>query len=192
MAQVLEGARQVFMADGFEGASVDDIAKAANVSKATLYSYFSDKKLLFLQVASAECERQAGEAIEKIDRSAPPRVVLDQVGRHFLRFLTSTFGVQVFRICVAETDRFPELGRQFYASGPGAMRAEMVAYFEAAIARGEMAVEDKPLAADQFAELCKADIWARLVFGVSSAVSDAEIDRIVAGAVDVFMARYGV
>ncbi|WP_372674886.1 TetR/AcrR family transcriptional regulator, partial [Aquicoccus sp.] len=41
--QVLEGARKVFMADGFERASVDDIARAAGVSKATLYSYFPDK-----------------------------------------------------------------------------------------------------------------------------------------------------
>ena len=37
--QVLAGARDVFMADGFEGASVDAIARAAGVSKATLYSY---------------------------------------------------------------------------------------------------------------------------------------------------------
>ena len=49
--QVLAGAREVFMADGFEGASVDDIARAAGVSKATLYSYFPDKKLLFMEVA---------------------------------------------------------------------------------------------------------------------------------------------
>ena len=45
--QVLEGARSVFLADGFEGASVDQIAKVAGVSKATLYSYFPDKRLLF-------------------------------------------------------------------------------------------------------------------------------------------------
>lgn len=189
--QVLDGARRVFMADGFEGASVDDIARAANVSKATLYSYFSDKKLLFLEVASSECQRQSCEAINTIDTSAPPRVVLEQVGKHFVRFLTSTFGQQVFRICVAESDRFPELGRQFYGSGPAVMRAEIVRYFEAAIARGELAIEDKPLAADQFAELCKADVWSRLIFGVSASITPPEIDRVVAGAVDVFMARYG-
>ena len=37
--QVLEGATQVFLQHGFEGASVDDIAREAGVSKATLYSY---------------------------------------------------------------------------------------------------------------------------------------------------------
>jgi hypothetical protein len=47
------------------------------------------------------------------------------------------------------------------------------------------------LAADQFGELCKADVWPRLMFGVSKRVTDAEIDRVVRGAVETFMARYG-
>ena len=189
--QVLEGARQVFMADGFEGASVDEIARAAAVSKATLYSYFPDKRLLFMEVANAECARQSQEALDSIDMAAPPREVLNQAGHHFLRFITSTFGQQIFRICVAESDRFPEIGQSFYNSGPAVMRAEMAHYFEEAATRGELEIGDYVLAADQFGELCKADIWTRLIFGVSKSVSDAEIDRVVEGAVEMFMARYG-
>jgi AcrR family transcriptional regulator len=187
---VLEGARAVFMADGFEGASVDAIARHASVSKATLYSYFPDKRHLFMEVANTECARQSREALDAIDLAAPPREVLSQAAHHFLRFITSTFGLQIFRICVAEADRFPELGRRFYASGPEVMRAEMAAYFKGAEARGELRIDDYVLAADQFGELCKADIWPRLIFGVSDHVTDAEITRVVEGAVDMFMARY--
>lgn len=190
--QVLEGARDVFMVDGFEGASVDDIARAAGVSKATLYSYFPDKRLLFMEVANAECARQSQDALNAIDMSGPPRDVLCHAGKHFLKFITSKFGQQVFRICVAESDRFPEIGREFYRSGPERMRAEMSEYFEAAMERGELQIEDFTLAADQFGELCKADIWPRLMFGVIDTVSDADIDRVVDGAVDTFLARYGV
>ncbi|WP_299139284.1 TetR/AcrR family transcriptional regulator [uncultured Tateyamaria sp.] len=190
--QVLEGARLVFMADGFEGASVDDIAKSAQVSKATLYSYFPDKRLLFMEVANMECARQSQTAIDNIDMSAPPRDVLCQVGKHFLRFITSQFGQQVFRICVAESDRFPEIGRAFYKSGPERMRAEMGDYFQAAVDRGELRVDDLTLAADQFGELCKADLWPRLIFGVIDSVSEADIDRVVDSAVETFLARYGV
>ncbi|MEM6303688.1 MAG: TetR/AcrR family transcriptional regulator [Pseudomonadota bacterium] len=189
--QVLAGAREVFMADGFEGATVDDIARAAGVSKATLYSYFPDKRLLFIEVANAECLRQSREALDAIEMDAPPRVVLAQAGHHFLRFITSTFGQQIFRICVAESDRFPEIGQRFYASGPAVMRREMATYFAGAQARGELLIDDFVLAADQFGELCKADIWTRLIFGVSKGVTDAEIDRVVDGAVDTFVARYG-
>jgi AcrR family transcriptional regulator len=189
--QVLEGARQVFMADGFEGASVDEIARVANVSKATLYSYFADKRLLFMEVASTECQRQASDALNRIDMEARPELVLRQTGRHFLGFITSKFGQQIFRICVAESDRFPELGQKFYNSGPAVMRARLAAYFEQAEARGELQIDDRVLAVDQFGELCKADIWPRLIFGVTKTVTEAEIERVVDGAVKTFLARYG-
>jgi len=189
--QVVEGARSVFMADGYEGASVDAIARLAGVSKATLYSYFPDKRLLFTEVARRECRRQAEEAVAAIDMSGPPAIVLHQAGRHMLRFFLSDFGQRVFRICVAEADRFPELGCQFYESGPKIVEETLSGYFDLAIGRGELDVPDKRLAAHQFAELCKADLFPRLIFGVQARFSDDETERVVAGAVAMFMARYG-
>ena len=189
--QVLDGARQVFMSDGFEGASGDEIARVANVSQATVYSYFPDKRLLFMEVARSECARQARDAMDNIDMEASPREVLHQTGSHFLRFITSNFGQRIFRICVAESDRFPELGQKFYASGPLVFRTEMAEYFRKAEARGELCMQDYTMAADQFGELCKADVWPRLIFGVTKSVSEEEIQRVVSNAVETFLARYG-
>ncbi len=92
--QVLAGARTIFLRDGFDGASVDDIAREAKVSKATLYSYFPDKRLLFKEVATNECRRQATEAVELIDRSAAPTAVLTAAAYKLVAFMTSTFGDQ--------------------------------------------------------------------------------------------------
>ncbi|MBV7395532.1 TetR/AcrR family transcriptional regulator [Mameliella sediminis] len=189
--QVIDGAREIFMRDGFEGASVDEIAREAGVSKATLYSYFPDKRLLFIEVASAQCCRQADEALLSMDMTRPPREVLCETGHKFLSFLYSEMGQRIFRICVAEADRFPELGQQFYQSGPAIMRKVMTDYLQAAQERGELRIEDSDLAADQFAELCKADLWSKAIFGIQSSFSDAEIARVVDGAVETFMARYG-
>jgi AcrR family transcriptional regulator len=191
VGQVLEGARKVFLRDGFEGASVDDIAREAGVSKATLYSYFPDKRLLFIEVASGQCRRQADEAMVAMDMSRPPREVLRLVATTFLDFIFSDMGQRIFRICVAESDRFPEIGQDFYRFGPMVLRAALVDYLGQACERGELKIDDLPLAADQFAELCKADLWPRLVFNVQSTVSQPEIDRIVDGALETFMARYG-
>ncbi|MES2551318.1 MAG: helix-turn-helix domain-containing protein, partial [Pseudomonadota bacterium] len=74
--QVLEGARTIFMRDGFERASVDDIAREAGVSKATIYAYFPDKQLLFLEVARCECHRQTEVAVAMVEGVAPVRVAL--------------------------------------------------------------------------------------------------------------------
>lgn len=189
--QVLAGATEVFLASGFEGASVDDIARAAGVSKATLYSYFPDKRLLFMEVAKCECCRQADLAVETIDMSAPVANVLRAAADHMIDFITSEFGQRIFRICVAESDRFPELGREFYNSGPALIRERLVSYFEQAVARGDLAIDDLTLAADQFHELCKADLFTRLVFNISSSFTDAEKNRIAQGAVTTFLARFG-
>ncbi|WOI55551.1 TetR/AcrR family transcriptional regulator [Palleronia sp. LCG004] len=188
--QVLDGARQVFMADGFEGASVDTIAKRAGVSKATLYSYFSDKRLLFMEVATCECGKQAATAIDTLDLDDAPDAVLRLAGHQMLGFLLSEFGQRMFRICVAETDRFPELGHRFWESGPGLVERVLRRYFERAIARGELRIEDKALAAHQFAELCKAELFPRLIFGMQTEFSEADRARVVDGAVDMFLARY--
>ena len=189
--QVLAGARDVFLRDGYEGASVDQIARTAGVSKATLYSYFPDKGILFMEVAKVECQRQASEATAEIDQAAPPRVVLTMAAAHMLEFFMSDFGQQVFRISVAESARFPALGREFYESVSASVMETMIDYFRAAIDRGELRIDDLELAAEQFHELCKAWLFPRIVFGVQTSFSDAELRRVIDGAVETFMARYG-
>ena len=189
---VLEGARAVFLRDGFEGASVDDIARAAGVSKATLYSYFADKRVLFVEVAKRECRRQADEALELVSLTAPPDHVLYEAARRIIDFFLSEFGQRVFRICVAEADRFPELGQQFYESGPALVRDRIRAYLDAAVQRGELVIEDTLLAADQFAELCKADVFCAVIFGIRRDFSAPDRKRVADGAVSMFLARYGV
>ena len=190
--QVLEGARTIFLRDGFEGASVDDIAAEAGVSKATLYSYFPDKRMLFVEVAKSECRRQADEAEVLIALTAPPECVLPEAARRIIDFSISEFGRSVFRICVAEAERFPELGQGFYESGPELVRDRLSAYLNGAVARGELVIDDVHLAADQFAELCKADIFPSVCFGIKRNFSEADRARVANGAVEMFMARYGV
>ena len=189
--QVLAGAREVFLADGFEGASVDDIAKAAGVSKATLYSYFPDKRLLFMEVVTNECGRMADRALELIDECAPPREVLTIAASQIVPFLLSDFAQRCFRICMAERDRFPELAKAFYASGPEMGRARLSEYIAKAADRGELNIPDVAMAAEQFAELCKAKLWNRAAFGIQNSFTQDEIDEVIRNAVDTFLARYG-
>ncbi|MEX5730108.1 TetR/AcrR family transcriptional repressor of mexJK operon [Rhodovulum iodosum] len=188
---VLTGASEVFLRDGFEGAKVDDIAHAAGVSKATLYNYFPDKRLLFVEVFRCECQRQTGAALDVIDFDAPAAEVLAAAARHMIAFFLSDFGQGMFRICVAEADRFPELGAAFYETGPIRLHQEISDFLNLARARGELVIDDIALATDQFIELCKADLYLRRVFGVQTAFSTDEIVRVAEGAVSTFMARYG-
>ncbi|MEM9797817.1 MAG: TetR/AcrR family transcriptional regulator [Pseudomonadota bacterium] len=189
--QVLEGARIVFLADGYEGASVDAIAKAAGVSKATLYSYFPDKKLLFMEVAKAECGAQIEETSQFMDEYDDPSVVLRDAAQRMMGVVLSEFGQSIFRMCVAESDRFPELGREFYRTGPAVFADRLCGYFREAVKRGDLKIDDIDLAAHQFVELCHSKLFTEMVFGIRKSATPDEIDKVIKGAVETFMARYG-
>jgi len=188
--QVLDGARQVFMVDGFEGASVDDIARVAEVSKATLYSYFPDKRLLFMEVVRSECARHATRHLD-IPEGSGPRQVLTEVARHMMSVILSDFGRKIFRICVAETERFPDLGREFFESGPQVERDKLKCYLRSAMERGELKIEDVEMAAEQWMALIRADLFPRLIFNIRDDVELAEINRVAEATVEMFLARYG-
>ena len=189
---VLGGAREIFLRDGFEGASVDDIARAAGVSKATLYSYFSDKRELFREVTRVECERMAETTLARIDFNAPPREVFTTAAHSLTRFLLSNFSLQMFRTSVAEAARFPELGQAFYQNGPEMGRARMVVYLKLAIERGQLHDVDPDMIAEQFSELCRARLWSRAIFGVQTSFSEAEINEVANHAVETVLARFAV
>ena len=179
------------MADGFEGANVDDIARAAGVSKATLYSYFPDKALLFSEVARCECDRMASAAMQEIDMNAPIRDVLMLIATRLMTFLLSDFSQSMFRICVSERDRFPDIARAFYLSGPDMGRRQLEEGFRDAAQRGKLKIDDFAMAAEQFADLAKSTLWLKAVFGVQTQFTDAEIRTVAEQAVETFLARYG-
>ena len=189
--QVVQGAREVFLRHGFEGASVDDIAKEANVSKATLYSYFPDKRLLFMEVLSRECMAQADQAQSKVDLSLPFRDLLSGAVEEIITLLVQQSTLQMHRICVGEAERFPEVGKMFYEFGPQLGRARIVEQLQMFAAKGDVVIDDFELAADQLIGLCKADLIDRALFELKTDFSEAEIARVRDGAVRMFMAAYG-
>jgi AcrR family transcriptional regulator len=178
------------MKHGYEGASVDEIARTAGTSKATLYSYFSDKRQLFEAVVQTQCSRQ-GEMMCGGEADAPVEVTLRRMAVSFATALFSPGAQEMFRVCIAESGRFPELGAAFYAAGPARARARLVEFFEATAARGQLAIDDPETAADQFAALCKAGLFLRALLGAAPA-TEAEVAHIADEAVRTFLARYGV
>ncbi|MDG4646896.1 TetR/AcrR family transcriptional regulator [Roseibacterium sp. SDUM158017] len=188
--QVVEGAKAVFLREGFEGASVDEIARDAGVSKATLYSYFPDKQHLFLAVLETECAQQAEVEILLVGNETTVEETLRIICKTLITFFLSRFGQDMFRVCVAEAQRFPELGRTFYDSGPKKWSRNIAQYLDSPRARAVLEIEDSLLAADQLAQLCRADLMLKVLFGIEKDPPEAEVDRVAEEAVKTFLARY--
>ncbi len=188
--QVIDGAKAVFLREGFEGASVDEIARDAGVSKATLYSYFPDKQHLFLAVLETECAHQSEVEILLHASEQDVEDTLRVICKTLITFFLSRFGQDMFRVCVAEAQRFPELGRTFYDSGPKKWGRKISQFLDSPKAREVLEIEDTLLAADQLAQLCRADLMLKVLFGIEKDPPEAEIDRIADEAVKTFLARF--
>lgn len=190
--QILDGALEVFTARGFDAASMSDIAAAANVSKGTLYVYFEDKEHLFVALIEREREIQKRGAFEALDEEPDIAHALTNFGERMVRLLVSEFAMSAHRIVIGVAERMPDLGREFYENGPMQGAKRIASYLDRKVAEGQLAIDDTALAAVQFLDLCQSTMLRpRLFNAVREPPSDAEIGRVVASAVAMFLARYG-
>jgi AcrR family transcriptional regulator len=188
--QIIDGARAMFLAQGFDAASMNDIARAAGVSKGTLYVYFKHKEELFEAIVAQECEGQA-EGIFDLDRNDHDvEAVLTRLGNAYVRFLCRPEKAQAIRTVIAIAERMPELGGKFYQTGPARGIAKLAAYIEAQVAAGVLVVEDCEIAAAQLMEACQAMIFKSMVFNFAAAPNPERIERVVRIAIKTFMAAY--
>ena len=190
--QILEGARAAFFELGYEGASTDEIVRRAGVSKGTLYKYFPDKRALFAAMVEEECRRQATLVFQVQGHPVDIEAFLRDAAQKLVRMLLVPSMLGIYRLAVAEAQRFPELARVFYDSGPDLGTRRLARVLAGAAARGELAIEDVDLAAHQFGQLCKAEVFYKRLFEIQRSFSEEEIDRIANGAVDLFLRAYRI
>jgi AcrR family transcriptional regulator len=188
--QVMDGARAAFLSAGFDGASMNDIARAAGVSKGTLYAYFDSKEQLFEALIREDKEQQAERLCVFPREGGDPAALLGEFGRRMVEMTMRPEAVAQVRVVIAATARFPQLGRAFYDAGPR-YGVQMLAAQLGAFARaGALEIVDAEAAAGQFINLCCSDFHKRVLFGVVDSVAPGEIDAAVDAAVEVFLKAY--
>jgi AcrR family transcriptional regulator len=188
--QIIEGARAVFLAQGFDAASMNDIARAAGVSKGTLYVYFENKEELFEAIVEEECDAQAEGIFDLDPNDHDVAAVMTRLGIAYVKFLCRPEKASAIRTVIAIADRMPEVGKRFYESGPAWGIAQLAAYLSAQVEARVLAVEDCELAAAQFMESTHAMLFKPIVFNFAPAPSQEQVERSVRIAVSVFLAAY--
>ena len=189
--QILDGARQVFMGAGFDGASMGEIARTAGVSKGTLYVYFDSKEALF-EALTLEEKRGLAEALFRLDADDPDvAAVLTRLGTTYLIEMVRPEHVAVIRMVIGACEKFPRFGQAFFEAGPAMGVARLTAYLDAQVTAGRMKAADTNLAAKHFLHLCQAGLLTRLLFNAGDPVTRDEIDYRIREAVRVFFAGYG-
>jgi AcrR family transcriptional regulator len=184
---ILDAARDAFLDRGYSVTSMDLVAQAAGVSKATVYALFTSKDRLFAAVIEREGDNQTATIDTTTD--APVADVLGRFATDAARLLLSASNTAMSRTVSSESVRSPEVGRLFYANGPDRLIGRLARYLAQAMKQGQLRKANSRLAASQFLAVIVGDLQLRLAMGLP-APSRAEQRNVVKAGVDMFIRAY--
>jgi len=184
---VLEAAAEIFVERGFEGASIDQIAQRAGVSKPTIYSHFGGKEQLFTEILTAVGDDLASPMLRPGAEEADLESILLEIARAYARAVLNPRVVELHRLFVGEAERFPELSRRYFAAGPQMAHDSLAAFLAARIRRGDLKPADPATLAEFFASLIINPMRLRLLFRMDEQVDWEAEDRRAALAIRLFL-----
>lgn len=187
--QILDGARKVFMDLGFDGASMNEIARSAGVSKGTLYVYFADKNRLFEAMIEEEV-LERGQLSFNLDPARDVATTLREFGQTFIQWQCRPGGGSSTRTVMAIAERMPELGRSFYENVIEKTNNRLADYLKAHVGPNDLAIDDCQLAASQFTMVCQASLFLPFIFQAAPAPSTERMAEVVERATEMFLAMY--
>ncbi len=190
-AAVLEAAKRMFVAHGFDGVSMDQIAAEAGVSKLTVYSHFGDKESLFAEAVRAHCEQGMPSSLFECDPGMPMRACLQAIGKAFYAMVMTPEAIAGHRILCSPQVACSSMPNVFWEAGPQRVQQAFCALLERRMAAGELRIDEPARAASQFFTLLKGEPHAQAVFGYSCSARRDTPEQHVDAVVDLFLRAYG-
>lgn len=190
-AAILEAAKQMFIAHGFDGASMDQIAGEAGVSKLTVYSHFGDKDSLFAAAVRAHSEQKLPDVLFSPSPETALHERLLEIAGAFFALVTAPESVAGHRMLCTPKAAGSSLPEAFWEAGPGRIQAAFADLLVRRREAGELDVDDPMRAASQFFVLVKGDMHAQMVYGCPSAAQcRVAIEEHLEASVDLFLRAY--
>ncbi|MEC7764629.1 MAG: TetR/AcrR family transcriptional regulator [Pseudomonadota bacterium] len=151
--KILAAAEDIFLAQGYHGTAMDAVTEAAGVSKQTVYVHFSSKEALFRAViahmtggAVAAHRARVGDFAGEV----PVARFLEDYAREQLSIVLTPRLMALRRLVIGEANRFPDLGRHLFDTGPGASLERLTLAMSGYAAQGELKIGDPGAAASLF------------------------------------------
>lgn len=172
-AGIVDVARQLFLEQGYAATTMSAVAEAIGGSKATLWAHFASKEALFAEVADAVVGGFAERMDELLGGQRFSVKGLRDFCQRFVGQLLSRESTSLFRLIIAESGRFPELGEMFFVRGPAITVASLAVYFEGAFAP------------DDAARLSQVTISALVGFRIQAMIEPSYTEpRVIAAFID--------
>ena len=191
---ILDAARELFLSSGYRGASMDEVAAIAQVSKVTVYKHFSDKRNLFTSVITSaidEAEQSTHSLVDRLGQSTDLAKDLRTFARQHIVEVTQPHLIQMRRMIIAEANRFPELAQAWHRSGPERAHTTLARQIDQLAGRGLLLVKDSLLAAQHLNYLILSVPVNEAMFSArAEPCSRSRLRRYADEAVRVFLAAY--
>lgn len=194
---IIQAATEVFLRNGYLGATTDEVAARASVSKQTIYRHFGDKQHLFAAVildkATTVVDEVFATIADALREAQDVRAALHDLAHAFLNGLLTPDVIRMRRLVIAEADRFPDIARTWFDRGFERALPIVGEALSGLASRGMLHnLGDPVLAAYQFAGLVMYQPMNYVMFAGTDAVPSADsLNRIAESAIDVFLAMYG-
>jgi TetR/AcrR family transcriptional repressor of mexJK operon len=184
---ILNGATRMFLTHGYRNVSMEKIAQAAPVSKATLYNHFDSKNALLAEVISGLCGSLLQTMAQVTIKSDDIENNLTQIATSAVDLIYAEDALAIYRLVVAESPDFPELGQLFYQSGPQTVLTQLEDYFRQLNTEGSFNIADPVFAADAFFSMLKGDLHLRCLLTNTLRPSADEKKHLVSQVIQFYM-----
>jgi len=188
---IVEAARKMFLARGFDAASMDAIALEAAVSKRTVYNRFRSKEELFAAAIDETCRNILPVNIDEIESSLPTEQFVEEMARAFVRGILAPEAIALRRIAAFEAARTPALGLAYLEHGPETLVAAYAPMLERLAARSNLTIDDPIVAVWQLGALITDPLYTEVLMGVTPADLNGAIDAQIESGLKAFWKIYG-
>lgn len=191
--KILAAAKELFLADRYDGVTLERIAERAGVSRQTVYNRFGAKETVFREMVHHHWSAFAGpdRRLVECDAGASAEEVLRAFARSLQRFATESEQIRFARLVVAESGRLPWIADEFYRVGKGPVVAAFAGCLDGLVRSGRLRCADTYLAARQFMGLVQEFlVWPGVMAFEEEVAVQPPAEVVIEEAVLSFLARY--
>lgn len=192
---IMVAATELFIELGYASASMEEVARRANVAKQTLYNYFGSKRALFQAIVEQICDELMSTVNLDAPHEAQPARVLGDFARSFVQLMVRPTSIGLLRLLAADAHRFPDLAEAVFRSGPDRVVSDLARYLDAQSHAGRLKIADARLSAESFMGSLRGNLEVKALFsgqrGLEELNADsARLERYSAHCVEIFLAAH--
>jgi TetR/AcrR family transcriptional repressor of mexJK operon len=188
--RVVDAALEVFLANGYGLATVDEVVRLAHVSKTTVYKHFPSKAALFTAVVDAMVGEVVAPVPEVEGLDLDLADTLLRVAEEHERFVLSERHIRLARLVAAEAGRFPELGNSYYHHGPARGHDKLARFLAQQATVGAIELDDPFEAAEDFWGMLLHHGTLRRLYEVATPPTERDARTHARGVVERFLRMY--